>query len=87
MLYKKINLELIVFEADAAAVIADLNTAIDRLEDGHTIFGGGIEAVAVAHRKTRKRSALRHTLAAGDTAVASLRMAGGKVAGALKAVI
>ena len=85
--YKKINLELIVFADDAEAVVTELDATIDRLEEGHTIFGGAIEAVAVEHRETRKRSALMHTRAAGETAVGALRTAGDKVAGALKQII
>lgn len=87
MPYTKINLELIIFADDTEAVITELNAAIDGLEEKHTIFGGGIETVAVEHRGTRKRSALMHTRAAGETAVAALRVASEKVAGALKEVI
>jgi len=87
MAYKKINLELIVFADDAEAVVTELNAALDRLEEQHTIFGGGIEMVGVEHRGTRKRSALMHARAAGETAVAALRMASEKAAGALKEVI
>jgi hypothetical protein len=87
MAYKKINVELIVFDNDAEAVVAELNAALDRLEEGHTIFGGGIETVAVEHRETRKRSALMHTRAAGETAVGALKVAGEKVAGALREII
>lgn len=87
MAYIKINLELIVFADDAEPVVTELNAALDRLEERHTIFGGGIETVAVEHRGTRKRSALMHTRAAGETAVAALRTASEKVAGALREVI
>lgn len=87
MTYKKINLELIVFANDAEAVAAELNTAVDGLEEEHTIFGGGIEIVAVDHRQTRKRSALMHTLAAGEKTAGALRLAGEKVSGALREVI
>jgi hypothetical protein len=87
MAYKKINLDLIVFADDCDAVVAELNAALDRLEEKHTIFGGGIEAVAVEHRGTRRRSALMHTKAAGETTVGALRMAGEKVAGALKDIL
>jgi hypothetical protein len=87
MLYKKINLELIVVADEAESVIAKLNTALDEMEEGHTIFGGGIETVSVEHRGTRRKSALTHTLAAGETAVGALKLAGDKVAGALRKVI
>jgi len=87
MAYRKINVELIVFADDAEAVVGELNAALDRLEEGHTIFGGGIETVAVEHRGTRKKSALMHTVAAGETAAAAVRTASQSVAGALRKVI
>ena len=69
MLYKKINVELIVIADEADAVIGKLNAELDRLEETHTLFGGGIEAIAVKHPGTPKRSVLTHTKAAGQTAV------------------
>jgi hypothetical protein len=73
MLYKKINVELIVVADEAVAVVAELNAALDQLEERHTLFGGGIETVTVEHPGTRKRSALAHTMAAGATAVRAAR--------------
>ena len=73
MLYKKINVELIVVAYEVEAVVAELNAALDRLEEGHTLFGGGIETVSFEHPGTRKRSALAHTMAAGETAVRAVR--------------
>jgi hypothetical protein len=87
MLYKKINVELIVFADEAEAIVQGLNTALDRLEEKHTLFGGGIETVAVEHPGTRKRSALAHTVAAGETVAAALRTARESVAVAYRAVI
>jgi hypothetical protein len=87
MLYRKINMELIVVEEEAEAVVAELNTALDRLEEGHTIFGGEIETEPVEHPGTQKRSALNHTIAAGETAASAIKSAGEKVAGALRKVI
>jgi hypothetical protein len=87
MLYKKINVELIVVADEAEAVVADLNAALDRLEEKHTLFGGGIETVPVLHRGTRKRSALEHTLAAGETVAGAVRSARDSVTVALRAVI
>jgi hypothetical protein len=84
MLYKKINVELIVIADEAVAVVAELNAALDRLEERHTLFGGGIETVAFEHRGTRKRSALAHTIAAGETAVRAARQS---LTVALRAVI
>jgi hypothetical protein len=37
MLYKKINVELVVVADEADAVVAELNTALDRLEEKHTL--------------------------------------------------
>jgi hypothetical protein len=87
MLYRKINMELIVVEEEAEAVVEALNAALDRLEEGHAIFGGEIETVAVEDPGTRRRSALTHTKAAAETAVDAVKMAGGKVAGAFRKVI
>jgi hypothetical protein len=65
MLYKKINVELIVVADEAEAVVEGLNAALDRLEEKHTLFGGGIETVAIDHPGTRKRSVLAHTMGCG----------------------
>lgn len=85
--YKKINVELIVFAEDADAVVGELNTALDGMEEKHTIFGGEIETVAVKHSGGRKRSALRHTRSAGETAVGAVKKASAIVANTLKEVI
>jgi hypothetical protein len=87
MLYKKINVELIVVADEAEAVVAELNAALDRLEERHTLFGGGIETVAIEHPGRRKRSALEHTMAAGETVAVALRTARESVTVALRAVI
>lgn len=87
MEYRKINLELIVFADEADAVVAELTSAIDRIEESHAIFGGEMETVAVDKSGARRKSALRHTLAAGGAAVAAVRLAGDKIAGAYKKVI
>ncbi len=87
MLYKKINLELIVVAEEAEAVVAELNATLDRLEEKLTLFGGEIETVAIEHPGTRKRSALAHTMAAGETVVSALRTARNSVHTALRAVI
>jgi hypothetical protein len=87
MLYRKINMELIVVEDEAEAVVEALNSALDRLEEGHTIFGGEIETEPVEHPGTQKRSALKHTIAAGETAAEAVKAAGEKVANALRKVI
>jgi hypothetical protein len=84
MLYKKINVELMVVADEADAVVAGLNAALDQLEEKHTLFGGGIETVAFEHPGPRRRSALAHTMAAGETAVKAAREG---LAVALRAVI
>ncbi len=85
--YQKINVELVVFSEEADAVVADLNAAIDLLDETHTIFGGHIEAAPVEHSGRRRKSALRHTVDAGNTATSALRLAAHKVADAYKKVI
>ena len=87
MEYRRINLELIVFAEEASAVVAELNSAIDRMEDTHAIFGGEIEVVPVRKSGVRRKSALTHTLSAATTAIAAMRLAGDKVAGAYRKVI
>jgi hypothetical protein len=87
MLYKKINVELIVTADEAEVVVAELNAELDRLEERHTLFGGGIETVAFEHPGTGRRSALAHTIAAGETVAVAVRAARESVAVALRAVI
>ena len=87
MLYKKINVELVVVADEAEAVVAELNNALDRLEEKHTLFGGEIETVAIEHSGTRKRSALAHTMASGETVASALKTARNSVNIALRAVI
>ena len=82
--YKKINLELIVLAEDADAVIAELNTVLDGMDERHTLFGGDIETVAVEHSGKAKRSALAHTMAARETAIKATRKG---LTAALRAVI
>jgi hypothetical protein len=87
MLYKRINVELIVVADEAEAVVSELEAALDRLEEEHTLFGGGIETVAFEHRGVQKRSALAHVIAASGTAAAAVRTARKSMAVALRAVI
>jgi hypothetical protein len=87
MIYRKINMELIVIEDEAEAVVEQLNVALDRLEEGHAIFGGEIETSPVEEPKTPRRSALTHTMAAGETAASAVKMAGEKVVNAIRKVI
>jgi hypothetical protein len=86
MLYKKINIELIVVADEAELVVAELNAALDRVEEKHTLFGGGIETVAFEHRGTRRRSALAHTMAAGESVAVAVRAARESVNVALRTV-
>ena len=87
MLYKKINLELIVVADEADAVIGELNATLDRLDESHTMFGGAIETAAFEHSGTKRKSALAHTIAAGETVADALRTARKSVNTALRAVI
>ena len=87
MLYKRINVELIVIADEAEAVESELEAALDRLEEKHTLFGGRIESVAFKHLGKRRKSALAHTIDAAGTAVAAVRIARKSVAVALRAVI
>jgi hypothetical protein len=87
VLYKKINVELIVVADEADAVVAELNASLDRLEERHTVYGGGIETVAFEHPGIRKRSAFAHTMAAGETVAVVVRAARESVTVALRAVI
>jgi len=87
VLYKKIRVELLVVADEADMVVSELNATLDRLEESHTIFGGGIETVAFEHSGTRKRSAFAHTLAAGEMVAGTARTARKSVNVALRAVI
>jgi hypothetical protein len=87
MLYKKISVELIVVADEVEAVVGELNVALDLLEERHTLFGGEIETVPFEHPETRKRSALAHTIAAGETVAVAVRAARESVTVALRAVI
>jgi hypothetical protein len=77
----------VVFSEQADAVVAELNAAIDRLDETYTIFGGDIETAPVEHSGKRRKSALRHTVDAGNTATSAVRFAAHKVANAYKKVI
>jgi hypothetical protein len=46
MLIQKLNVELIVVADKADPAVAELNAALDRMEEGHTPFGGAVETVA-----------------------------------------
>jgi hypothetical protein len=87
MVYKKVNIEVIVLADEAEAVIGELNRALDQLAEKHTLFGGDIEAVVFEHSGIQKRSALAHTIAAGETVGVALRTARQSVATALRAAI
>lgn len=87
MRYRKLNIELVVFEDEADSVVAELNAAIDRVEEAHEIFGGDIEVAAVEKSGTRRKTALMHAVAAGGTAVAAVKLAGDKISGACRKVI
>jgi hypothetical protein len=77
----------IVIADEAEAVESELEAALDRLEEKHTLFGGGIESVAFEHLGIRKKSGLAHTMDASGTAAAVVRNARMSVAVARRAVI
>jgi hypothetical protein len=85
--YQKINVELILLDEEADPVVAELNSALDRLEETYTIFGGDIETVPVEYSGARRKSALRHTIDVGNTARSAVKSAAQKVADAYKKVI
>jgi hypothetical protein len=87
MQYKKINLELIVVADEAEAVVAELDSALDQMEERYTLFGGGAETVAIEHSGKRRKSALMHTMAAGKTVAVAVRTARAGVGVALRAII
>jgi len=87
MLYKKINLELIVPADEADAVIGELGGALDRMEERYTLFGGGTETVLIEHSGNRRKSALLHTLVAGKTALGAVKAARERVTSVMHLVI
>jgi len=87
MLYKKINLELIVPADEADGVIGELGVALDRMEGRYTLFGGETETVLIEHSGILRKSALSHTVAAGKMAVGAVKMARERVSSALHLVI
>ena len=87
MLYKKINVELMVVADEADAVVAELDAALDLMEERHTLFSGGLEITTFEHSGTPKRSALAHTIGAGKTVAVALRTTRQSVAAALRAVV
>jgi hypothetical protein len=87
MRYKKINLELIVPADEAQEVVAALNSTLNQLDETHSLFGGEIETVAFEHRGRGKKSALAHTMAAGESVAGALRTARESVTVALRAVV
>jgi hypothetical protein len=87
MRYKKISMDVIVAADEAEAVVAELKAALDRAEEGHSLFGGEIETIAFEHPGKRRRSALGHTIAAGETVADAFKTARHGMKVALRAVI
>jgi hypothetical protein len=87
MLYKKINLELIVPADEAGGVICELGLALDQMEERYTLFGGGTETVLIEHSGNRRKSALSYTVAAGKTAVSAIKTVRECVTSAMHLVI
>ena len=87
MRYRKITVELIVDAAEADDVVGELNRALDQLDERYAMFGGEIETSAVNLPGKRRRSALAHTLAAGETVAGALRSTGKHIGNAVRTVI
>jgi hypothetical protein len=87
MLYKKINLELIVPADESDGVVAELGVALDYMEKRYALFGGAVETVLVEHSGRRRKSALTHAMDAGKTAVGALQTARKHVTAALHLVV
>jgi aryl-alcohol dehydrogenase-like predicted oxidoreductase len=85
--YQKISVELVVFSEEANAVAAELNSAIDLIEESHAIFGGEIETGPMEHCRARRTSALTHSLHAQNVATKAVKSAAQKVVNAYKKVI
>ena len=58
---QKLDLELIVFSEESDEVVAELNSAIDRLEETHTIFGCGIDTFPIEHAGARAPRGKAHS--------------------------
>ena len=87
MQYQKISLELIVDSQETDAVVAELNSSLDRMDNVYAIFGGNIETMAIEHSGTRRKSALCHTVEAGKAAASAVELASQKVAQAYRKII
>jgi len=87
MLYKKINVELIVIADEADAVVGELNSSLNRLDEKYALFGGEIETAPFTHLGIRKKSALAHTIAASESVAVALRTVRESVSVALRAVV
>ncbi len=72
---------------EAQAVVAELNSSLDQLDEKHTLFGGEIETVAFEYCGQRRRSALAHAIAVGESVAVALGTVRENVAVALRAVI
>ena len=87
MLYKRVKLDVIVVADEAEAVVTELNATLNRLDEKYSLFGGEIETLTFEHSGTRRRSALAHTIAAGESVAGALKTARQSVARAFHAVI
>ena len=87
MRYRKITVELIVETSETEGVVNQLNSALDQLDERYIIFGGDIETVDFNHSGKQRRSALAHTLAAGETVAGVLRNTGKHIGNAARTVI
>ena len=72
---------------EAEAVVAEVNGSFNRLQEKHTLFGGGNRNRRFEHPGTRDRSALAHAIAAAGTVAVAVRDTRDSVVVALRAVI
>ena len=68
-------------------MIAELDAALDRMEERHTLFGGGTETVLVEQSGSRRKSAFSHALNAGKTAAGVIKTVRERATSALHLVI
>jgi hypothetical protein len=79
--------EAIVVADEAEAVVAELNGALDRLEESHTLFGGGIRPSLSSIRENEGDRHSAHTIAVGETVAGALKAERDGTTVALRAVI
>jgi len=79
--------ELFVDSDVADVIVSQLNVVPDQLEETHTISSGDIETAIFNQLRKRRRSALGHTLAAGETVAGALKSTSKQIGNPVRAVI